>query len=403
MRNIIPLCLLCLSLAATPAMATDPYLLGDWGGTRSSLEERGITLEAVVTLDLMRNTTGGITTHGTMLGNLDLTMSVDTQQAGLWQNGTFSIYFLGNSVTNRPLTEIVGDFQTTSNIEAEETFILYEAWYEHRFTHDTSFLVGLHDYNSEFNVLEFAGLFTNSSPGIQPTISQVGPSIFPQTTAMTGRLTLHPSEDSYIMTAVYDGISGDPNHTTRTAVRFDDGDRIFAGLEMGLNQGTPGDKEYYKVGLGTWVHTARVELFDGSTNGENKGFYLMAEKNLFTENANGEGLGAFAEIGVADKSRNQVGSYWSVGFHYVGLIPNRSSDILGIMVANARNGSDYMAFSKAAGESVDHSETAIELTYRAEVLPWLILQPDAQYVINPGMDPSLDNALVVGVRVEVSL
>jgi carbohydrate-selective porin OprB len=47
-------------------------------------------------------------------------------------------------------------------------------------------------------------------------------------------------------------------------------------------------------------------------------------------------------------------------------------------------------------------EIAIEAAYRAEILPGLILQPDLQYIINPSMDPKLDNALQVGLRLEMS-
>jgi carbohydrate-selective porin OprB len=45
---------------------------------------------------------------------------------------------------------------------------------------------------------------------------------------------------------------------------------------------------------------------------------------------------------------------------------------------------------------------AIEAAYRAEILPGLILQPDVQYIINPSMDPELDNALQIGIRLEMS-
>ena len=50
------------------------------------------------------------------------------------------------------------------------------------------------------------------------------------------------------------------------------------------------------------------------------------------------------------------------------------------------------------------SEAVIELMYQAQLKPWWMLQPDLQYVINPGggvlnSDGSLRrNALVVGVR-----
>jgi porin len=49
------------------------------------------------------------------------------------------------------------------------------------------------------------------------------------------------------------------------------------------------------------------------------------------------------------------------------------------------------------------AETVVELTYRLQVLPWLHLQPNLQYVINPGTSPTLDNALVFALRVEITL
>ncbi|MGL5837021.1 MAG: carbohydrate porin, partial [Sphingorhabdus sp.] len=46
------------------------------------------------------------------------------------------------------------------------------------------------------------------------------------------------------------------------------------------------------------------------------------------------------------------------------------------------------------------SEVAFELTYRAPVTDWLTLQPDAQYVLNPGATPGIRNALIFALRAE---
>lgn len=393
---------LFLLLVAAPVQAKKDTLFGDLGGLRSALEARGIQQEVALTLDIMHNARGGVEPGGTVLGNLNVILEFDTQRMGLWKNGSFMLYLLGNTVNDRLLTDLVGDFQTTSNIEAHQSFKLYEAWYEHLFYDDSvSVLLGLHDYNGEFDVLEYAGLFTNSSFGIQPDISQVGPPIFPLTTSMALRLRVNPSKSSYLMAALYDGVSGDPDHPARTAVLFDKGDGIFGALELGLGQGAVGSLAYYKLALGAWLHTSQVELFDGSINSENTGVYLIAEKTLYSENGRGEGLGAFVQLGLSDPDLNQVASYWGAGLHYTGLFPGRPGDRLGLAVASARNGETFMAFKRRNGEGVEYTETAIELTYRAEVFPWLILQPDMQYIINPGMDPALENALIAGVRVEV--
>jgi porin len=58
---------------------------------------------------------------------------------------------------------------------------------------------------------------------------------------------------------------------------------------------------------------------------------------------------------------------------------------------------------------VRSGETFVELTYQYQVKPWLQLQPDLQYVFNPGAglanpnDPTqrINNELVLGVRANI--
>jgi porin len=49
----------------------------------------------------------------------------------------------------------------------------------------------------------------------------------------------------------------------------------------------------------------------------------------------------------------------------------------------------------------DGYEAAIE-TYRARVSDVMTIQPDMQYIVNPGADPALSNGLALGVRLEFS-
>lgn len=393
---------LIFAATAAHADAADYHLTGDWGGLRPALEEKGVTAEAVLTTDFLYNVRGGLKEKGTVLGNLDLTFEVDTAKAGWWENGTFFLYFLGNFNSNGSMTDIVGDVQATSYIDTEEAFKVYEAWYEHRFKDDRlSLLAGLHDWNSDFAAQEYTSLFVHASPGISPDISQLGASVFP-VTSLALRLKVRPTESSYILAGVYDGVSGDPNHRKRAAIILREEDGVFASAETGLTAGQPGEKGYYKVGAGTWLHTAEVENFDGEPNDKNHGVYVIAEKTLYAENAEGQGLGGFFQFGWADDDWNQISRYWGVGLNYTGLIPGRDHDGAGLFVGSARNGDKFMKFQEEVELApVEHTETAVELTYRAEVRPWLFVQPDLQYIMNPGMDPEVKNAFQVGTRIEV--
>jgi porin len=106
-------------------------------------------------------------------------------------------------------------------------------------------------------------------------------------------------------------------------------------------------------------------------------------------------LGVFARYGYAHDDVNEIQCFWSVGGQYQGLIPNRDDDVLGFGVAQGRLVED-------AGFTRDH-ETAMELYYNAAITPWLNVSPSLQYIFNPGGDSSVDDAVVIGVRAQLSL
>jgi porin len=54
------------------------------------------------------------------------------------------------------------------------------------------------------------------------------------------------------------------------------------------------------------------------------------------------------------------------------------------------------------GTPVDLAETAFELTYSDRITPWLSVQPDIQYIVNPGTHPAVDDVVVVGTRFTIN-
>lgn len=68
----------------------------------------------------------------------------------------------------------------------------------------------------------------------------------------------------------------------------------------------------------------------------------------------------------------------------------------------AHSGNEWRAAQLAGGAAPAARETNLELTWRAPVADWLTLQPDVQYVWNPGADSTLPNGFAVGLRFEIS-
>ena len=371
-------------------------LLGDWGGVKPTLEDHGVSLEAVFTADLLRNASGGVSRGTDALYNVDITATIDSEKAGLWSNGTFFFYGLGNF--GDAFSERVGDSQVVSNIETAETLKLYEAWYEHVFPGSSlSVLAGLHDYNSEFYALDYAGSLFNSSFGIGIDTSQVGPSIF-STTAVATRVRYQPSQQSYLLAAIYDGVPGDPNDDDGTHIILRSKDGLFYAAEVGfVSNEEETVQNYYKLALGGWYHTTDFTDYKEEEHAHNFGSYLVAEATLLSEEDPSQGLGGFIQFGVTRADRNEFARYLGAGLTYTGAIPGRNSDITTIGVAHAMHGSHYNDMV----ESSDRAETVVEFNYRAPLFLGITVQPDFQYIVNPGTDSALDNAFVFGSRFEL--
>ena len=381
------------SLWAGAVLAEElPWLLGDWGGQRQALAERGLDMEFVASADLLSVVEGGLQRGMRTPAGLDMVFTLDTGTAGWWQNGTMQVYLLGN--TGGDLSRLAGDLQFASNIEAPNSFKLLEIYYEHRFLNDRlGVLVGLHDINTDFYVTEHGSLFLNSSLGMGIDLSQTGPSTYPFTSPGV-RLRLNWTPNTYLLAAVNDGIPGDPDNPYGTQIRFDHGDGVFAIAEAGL-LGSEG--HYYKVGVGGWYHTANIDDLDGRARDTNSGIYTIGEADIWRAE-DGRGVGIFTQLGFADGDRNQVSTYVGGGVTWTGPFPSRPTDVAGIGVAHARNGDHFQRLNPG----LERAETTLEATYLISPAPWLSVQPDLQYIVDPGTDSAIDNAVILGVRVQVT-
>ncbi len=353
-----------------------PEFTGNWGGVRDLLENNGISFGATYIGEIASNFDPGLVSnkkHNIYLDNIDLTLTIDTEKAELWSGGTLFIYGLANNGRN-PSEDVIGDLQTTSNIEAANTFLLYEAWYEQKLSSRASILFGFHDLNSEFYISKYSSLFLNSSFGIGVEMSgNVPVSIFAKT-GLAIRLDFSPTDNWYIQTAAYDG---DP--ATRS-LKSSEGKMYI--IESGIRTETGTFKAGY------WMHTANI-AFNGNTFNGDYGYFGIVDQKLFDIGEHGGEVGAFVRWGAVPSNRNEIISNLQFGLHMHGLIPTRDEDDFGI------------AYTRA--NTHIGNETVYEFTYRAVLLPWLVIQPSFQFIQNPGADPANTTIRVGLLRFEITL
>ena len=364
-------------------------------------ESPAISLSASYKGEARDLVSGGLRTGSAYLDDVDLQLSADLDKTIGWTAAQFFLYGLynnGHSFSG----DRVGDLNGISNIETSvEALRIQEAWVDQSFADGhASLRVGLYDLNTEFDTGEVKSLFLVPSHGIGPDFSQSGqngPSIFP-VTSLAARLNWNFDGGFYARAAVLDGVPGDPAHPKRTTINLSSRDGALLVGEIGL--AVEHDRKW---SVGVWTYTAAFpDLTTAATHRDNRGGYAAIEQRLMSRD---EGcafdLAGSLRLGVADDNINPLSSYLGAGLVATGLFSLRPDDQLGLAVAVANTGAKFRSQVALAGGDPADREINLELTYFADVTEWLSVQPDLQYVINPGADSSVDNAFVVGLRFQV--
>lgn len=362
-------------LSAAPVWASDDDAATGWH------------FDSVATVDVLGNTEGGLKTGTRAMVNLDLTAA--------WQ-GTRGWDAFGYVLVdgNGGFSGIyAGDTQVVSNIDAPAGTRLFEAWIRKTSDDRTSVTTfGIVNLNGIFDTQPNATVFLNASNGIGPEYSQSGPAIFP----VAGLGLVHewrPMDGFSLRGGLFDGLPGDSDHGS-----------VFTSLHLSSDEGVHYVLEAERdfdggfVKLGHWGYTLRADRVDGNGTAVRQGTYGQLGLDLTHENDPEQGLKGWIRAGAAEDAVFAIGHYLGGGFSYTGLLPGRDSDVAGLAFMRAGFGAPYRT-----AEGVGGFETAIELTYQAQLKPGLVVQPDVQYIVHPSGDPSLRNALVLGVRLRVGL
>lgn len=293
-----------------------------------------------------------------------------------------------------------------SNLANIPTGKLLEAWIEREFMEGRlALLGGLYAVDSEFDVKETAGVFMNGGFGTGLDLSETGlngPCAYP-TTCLGVRARYQPDDTRYFQFAMLDGVAGDPDqpHGTQVELGADDG-LLFLG-EAGYRAGGDAGR-FLRAAVGAWHYTTDfARLLPTGEKSGTQGAYALVEGNLYREPGQFiQGLSGFLRVGLADDAVNPIARYAGAGLAYTGFLPSRPGDVLGLGLSVACNGDDFRDAQAQAGAPVDRAETTLELSYWMPLLPWFSLQLDAQYIRNPSTDPALDDAILFGLRYQVT-
>jgi porin len=214
----------------------------------------------------------------------------------------------------------------------------------------------------------------------------------------------NPVEWWYVSGAVLDAENDFRETGFRTA--FGGEDFYFYTLETGIVPDVSSGKGpmtgTYRAGM--WVDGQdKARFSDGKNYRDDVGFYVSCDQMLYKENVGCEdqqGLGAFVRYGWADSNLNDITNFVSGGLQYRGLLEGRDDDVIGVGAAHGVL-SDQKGANGGAGFTEDY-EQVWEVYYNAAAADWMRVSPSLQYVRNPGGDRSARDAVVFGVRVQMT-
>jgi carbohydrate-selective porin OprB len=329
---------------------------GDWNAMRSWLSGRGLAISMAETADVSNvGSSGGVRATVTR-GLFDTSVAADA--AVLRIPGAAALVQLqwlpgGNG------SEILGDAQGFSNIDAEAMPVLGELWYEQRFGSRVRAKVGRVDANSEFAYVDAASDFLSASMGFSPTI--VGMTTYP-TPASSASVFLQPVSAVEVGGGVFNGAPEDG--------RWFGWDSVFTIAQAGAKWTLPGTRLAGGAATGAW----RVR--GGDRAGHTSGLYLAAEQTMWA--AAERNASVFLQLGTSDAS-SPVQRHVGGGLAIRGATRRRPLDVTGVGATWVRLG---------AAEGADPSELAVEIFHRVVVTPFLSVIPDVQVVKHPSGDVS---------------
>jgi porin len=431
---------------------TRSNLLGDMGGLRTALGNYGLSLSLSETSEVLGNVTGGVHTGFDYDGLTQMALTLDTQKAFGWSGGTFNASAL--QIHGRNLAaDNLSNLQTPSGIEAERATRLWELWYQQAFLDgQMDVKLGQQSIDQEFMVSTNSALYLNTMMGwpmVPSADLYAGGPAYPLS-SLGARFRAQPTDAVTVLAGVFnDNPPGGPfaddsqlRGAERSGTKFNlnTGALIIGEIQYAINQPAVGQMDYgtgsgglpgtYKLGF--WYDTAGFpdQRFDNTglsladpastgiprTDRGNFSIYGVVDQMIWQPDPQGpRSLSAFARLMGAPGDRNLIQFSVNAGLNLKAPLPGRDDDTFGIgfgvaKVSNAASKLDQDTNNFSGPYPVRGSETFLEVTYQYQIAPWWQVQPDFQYVFNPGggiPNPNsptqkIGDAAIVGVRTVIT-
>ena len=407
------------------------WLLGDWGGERQQLENKGYKFTASIMSQAATNLDGGYNDSNTLenAGQLTLGANFDLNKIAGWEDTTAAIMITkrdGNALTleriKDPRSSALGNSQEIYG--RGKIWRLTQAWIKKGFDDNTVQVkigrMGMSDdFNSsqcEFQNLLLCGGQLGKSIGsiwynwpVGLWGANVKYQFAPEWTLGVGVYEVNP--DNVKTQSNSDGFNLDMNNVKGATIPVE----VAWKPKLSTFNGLPGE---YKIGALYSTADANDVGTAGKEYSGKHSFWINTQQQL-TQRENDPKRGLFLSFNgvLNDKATTTVQSTQQIAVWYKGVFDSRPNDSIGFGLANylvndrardrqiatneSRGYYEYDAFATNY-IPIQRDELNVELNYTYQWSPAVMLRPNIQYIHQPAGVKEVDDAWVAGLTMRLN-
>jgi porin len=397
-------------LLSTPLLAVEPswlagnHLTGDWKGLRTDLEESGVKYFGYYNAIFAANVSGGRDQDSNYAGDLFTGLEFDFEKLWGWDDTTFVVTAIdrhGSSID----PEVGGQYSVMQLVGGQNAFlynVTLEKWF---LDHTLSVKLGRMTATDDFVGSPLYSYSLNNCID-----GQIRAALFDGTmtsypfAVWGGRIKYQPSDDFYAMLGVFqlsDDMFDREDQGVDFSIEGDDGVSIFT--QFGWNKEICGRPAHFYAGMNNAFWSLDKFNTNDTTNHLCR-LYGHADWQVTAESADSDqGLTLFTAAGYTWQDQVAIMPLQiTCGANYKGFFPGRDDDRTVLFATYGDFSGEYAAGQAAASQAQSDYEMVLEAGHRFQLTPFAYIQPDVQYIVQPGGTGNISDAVVVGAQFGVT-
>lgn len=432
-RLIVPGMLVMASpygfVAAAPFSSDSQWMLGDWDGQRTALQQQGIDFNVNYLMESATNLAGGYqsSTTARYTDQWMFSTHLDLEKLLGWQDTDFQATVTDRNGQN--LSEQVANPKAPMLSSVQEVYGRGQTWRLTQFRLRSGFFndhvnlkLGRATVGEDFGTIESHFQNLALGPGI-PGKSRSDRWMNWPVSQWMGRLQLNITPDVYVKVGFYNQNDDNDNRGSgfHFSVNHSDGNLVPVEIGWQPKLGTDALQGNYR--LGAYYSSAQGGVYHSWQHGQygdtahGYGAYAIVQQQLFAlQHDNHRSLSLTLSQVMHDKRTSKLDYTQTVALSWKGLFATRPQDEIGLGMARLHVNSAYSRMLERENEEngaqsvndatylpvIRGSEYDYELYYSWSASPWLTLRPNLQYVVAPGADSSVKDAFVGGITASLT-